>query len=99
VSDELPEIPLDRAVVDRIVDDRLALLLVGPTEDALHVPVEVLPEGAGEGTWLVLDLDRLIGGVDHQLTESRAADVHRRMERIRRQQRGGRFQRRGDAEG
>lgn len=99
MSDDLPEIPLDRAVVDRVVDDRIALLLVGPAEDALHVPVEALPVGAGEGTWLVLDLDRLIVGIDQHLTESRAADVHGRMERIRREQRGGRFRTGGGAEG
>jgi hypothetical protein len=92
VPDETTEIPLDRAVVDRIVDGRLALLLVGPTEEALHVPVEVLPEGTGPGTWLQLDLGALIVGVDEELTEQRAADVRSRMQRIREQQRGGRFE-------
>lgn len=92
MPDELPEIPADRAVVERI-DDQVALLLVGPAEDGLHVPVEVLPDGVGEGTWLRLDLDALVVGIDRDLTEARAADVRTRMERIRREQRGGRFER------
>lgn len=93
MSDEWSEVPADRAVIDRVVDGRLAVLLVGPTEDTLHVPVEVLPEGATEGTWLALDLTRVIVGIDEERTEARAEDVHRRMERIREERRGGRFER------
>ena len=87
------EIPMDRAVIDRIVDGRTAVLLVGPSEEPLHVPVDVLPEDATEGSWLVLDLAELIVGVDHELTDVRASEVRARMERIRQERRGGRFER------
>ncbi len=85
------DLPMDRAVIDRIVDGDTAVLLVGPTEDPLHVPMEALPEGASEGDWLVLDLARLIVGVDRELTDARAADLEGRLERIRRERGGGRF--------
>jgi hypothetical protein len=85
------DIPLDRAVVDQIVDGHIALLLVGPSEDPLHVPVAALPDGAAEGSWVVLDLSKQIVGIDHELTLARASEVAERMERVRRERGGGRF--------
>jgi hypothetical protein len=95
VPDE-PRITDDRAVVDRIVDGRTALLLVGPTEAEAHLPVDALPEGTTEGTWVVLDLSvdppRVID-VDEELTTARREELTRRMDRIRRDRTGGRFDR------
>lgn len=42
-----------KAVIDRIEGD-LAILLVGDQEDMLNVPMYMLPEGATEGSWLVI---------------------------------------------
>jgi hypothetical protein len=79
-------IPDDAAVVDRIVDGRHAVLLVGEAEVELHVDVTLLPEGTAEGDWLrigfTLDADR---------TAQRRSDLEDRMDRIRRTRGGGRF--------
>lgn len=90
----MADIPPDRAVIDQIVDGTTALLLVGPGETPLHVDAGTLPDGAGEGIWLILDVQStppLVVGIDQELTDSRAADVQDRMERLRRERGSGRF--------
>lgn len=41
-----------KAVIDRIEDGEWAVLLVGRKQTERIIPVEQLPEGAGEGSWL-----------------------------------------------
>ncbi len=92
-----PEIDHDRAIVDRIVDGRTAVLLVDPDEVELLLPADVLPEGATEGTWVVLeattDPPGLMLRIDEQLTQQRLDDLTARLDAIRRTRRGGRFER------
>jgi hypothetical protein len=67
-------IGLDRAVVNRIEADT-AVLFVGPGSTAVHVDAEALPDGAGPGTWVVMDLQSvppLPLFIDRDLTERRA---------------------------
>jgi hypothetical protein len=67
-------IGLDRAVVNRIEDDT-AVLFVGPGSTAVHVDADALPEGAGPGTWLVMDLQSVPPiplFVDEALTAARS---------------------------
>lgn len=89
-------IPHDRAVVDRIVDDSTAVLLVGPDETEAHVSAASLPEDARDGTWLVVEPEdgtvRVLD-IDRELTERRAADLGSRLDRLHRERRGGRFDR------
>jgi hypothetical protein len=42
-----------KAVIDRIEGD-LAVLLVGERQEMLNVPLYMLPEGATEGSWLII---------------------------------------------
>lgn len=66
-------IGLDRAVVNRI-DGDTAVLFVGPGSTAVHVEADALPEGAGPGTWIVMDLQSvppLPLFVDEELTRTR----------------------------
>jgi hypothetical protein len=89
-------VPADRAVIDRIVDGTTVVLLVGADEWEAHVDPSVLPAGATDGTWLVVDpatspVDVL--GVDEELTRRRADDISARMQRIREGRQGGRFAR------
>lgn len=87
-------IAADRAVVDRIVDGVTAVLLVGPDEIELHVPVGELPPGAAEGVWLLVDHDSdppTAVAVDRELTDRRAGDLGGRLDRIRKERSGGRF--------
>lgn len=90
MSDDQPIGP-DRAVVDRIVDGKTAVLLVGSQEAELHVPVEQLPRGAQDGTWVILDSAARIVGIDRDLTERRGAKLEGRLDRIRQERTGGRF--------
>jgi hypothetical protein len=93
VPDELHVTP-DRAVIDRIVDEAIAVLLVGPTEGEVHLPVDQLPDRASEGDWVIVDLDAdppTVMSIDDELTAARRDELEQRMERIRRARSGGRF--------
>lgn len=90
MSDDQPIGP-DRAVVDRIVDGKTAVLLVGSQEAELHVPVEHLPDDAQDGTWVILDSAARIVGIDHELTGRRRRQLEGRLDRIRKERTGGRF--------
>jgi hypothetical protein len=76
----------DALVVDRIVDGRHAVLLIGPDEIELVIDVDLLPAGTVEGDWL-----RLGFVPDPASTASRRADVEARMTRLRDERSGGRF--------
>jgi hypothetical protein len=87
-------VPEDRAVVDRVVDGRTAVLLVGPDETEAHVDVTSLPAGVSDGTWVVVDRAASpieVLGIDRELTQRRADDISARLERLRRRRGGGRF--------
>ena len=43
---------MEKAVIDRIVDGKIAVILVGEDQRQHHHPADELPEGAREGTWL-----------------------------------------------
>ena len=94
MSDEL-----EHAVVDRIVDGQ-AVLLVGADEDERQLPIEALPEDAGEGDWLYVTRSAAgelrIVGVDHSGTAARREELSGRLDRLRRTRTRGRFPRRAD---
>lgn len=95
-AEELTPAEPDRAVVDRIVNDT-AVVLVGPDEAEHRLPVGELPEGASEGSWLVVDptSDPIsLLEVDESLTQARTEAITRRLDRIRQRRTGGRFGRR-----
>lgn len=56
------------AVIDRIAEGK-AVLLIGSEESPVYVPVDVLPEGAKEGTWL---------DVDFRINEKLTAEQYRK---------------------
>ncbi len=92
----LDPIPHDRAVVDRIVDNRHATLLRGPDEVELIVAAASLPADATEGTWLVLnrvDTEWRVIDTDHQMTSEHRRDLEGRLDQIRANRRGDRFSR------
>lgn len=75
------------AVVDRIVDDVHAVLLVGAEELERIVPVDELPPGTREGTWLrvVFDGDELVSAViDAEGTGEVGRRVASKMDALRR---------------
>ena len=77
---------MEKAVVDRIVDKRHAVLLVGEDEVEKIVSVDKLPPGAGEGTWLRVEFegDELVAAeVDAEETARVEARITAKMERLR----------------
>ena len=73
-------------MVDRIVDMRHAVLLVGENEVEKIVSVDKLPPGAGEGTWLRVEFegDELVAAeVDTEETARVKARITAKMERLR----------------
>ncbi len=59
---------MQKAVVDRFVDGKYAVLLIGDKEEELNVSIKELPEGTLEGTWLKVEVadEQLLSAVlDH----------------------------------
>lgn len=81
-----------RAVIDRIVDDR-AVVLVGKDESEVHVPTATLPDGAEEGTVVLVELgdEPRVVEVDERETDARHAALADRLDHIRRTRGSGRF--------
>jgi hypothetical protein len=66
----------DRGMVSRIEDDT-AVLAVGPSRTPMHLPLDELPEGVREGTWLVLDMQLsppMALSIDEAMTAERSND-------------------------
>lgn len=75
------------AVLDRIVDDVHAVLLVGPDELERIVPKAKLPTDAKEGMWfqVVFDGDELVSIViDEEATDDVRRRILSKMEKLRR---------------
>jgi prophage tail gpP-like protein len=81
----------EKAVIDRIVDGRHAVLIVGEDERQVVVPATSLPAAAGEGTWLRVrfDGDTLLDArIDREETERVRQRVSAKMEQLRQRGRG-----------
>ncbi len=80
-----------QAVIDRIVDGKTAVLLVGEEERLVHWPADELPEAAKEGTWLRVEMenDTIVSmQVDEEATKSALDRVQSKLERLRQRGRG-----------
>jgi hypothetical protein len=85
--------PAVRAVVDRI-GDGVATLLVGEDEREVAVEPAELPEGAVEGSWLLVregPAGLRIVGVDEPGAAARHREAENRLDRLRRDRGSGRF--------
>jgi hypothetical protein len=75
----------ERAVVDRIEDGGLAVLLVGSTETEIVVPLSELPPGTGAGSILRVQTEagRIVSArfdaEDQQATRERIEEKQRRL--------------------
>lgn len=88
-------------MIDRIVDSAQAVLLVGETETEHVVPIEQLPDGATEGTWLVLSIGNAGEVADIEIDDQASGEMEKRiatkLDQLR--QRGSRHKRSGDPGG
>ncbi|GGK36503.1 hypothetical protein GCM10010965_31810 [Caldalkalibacillus thermarum] len=48
---------MEKGVIDRIVDNKHAVILIGDDEREIIIPSHLLPSGAKEGTWLKVTFD------------------------------------------
>lgn len=83
-----------RAVIDRIVDERHAVLLIGKDEVEAVLPVADLPSGSRSGDWLFVTHDEggqvRVLGKDEEATGKAEGRVASKLDELR--QRGSRFQ-------
>jgi hypothetical protein len=76
----------EQAVVDRMVEDRQAVLLVGETARELLVPVSALPAGTQPGMWLKVEFDgdQLISAtIDEEYTQQVLERVKEKLAQLR----------------
>lgn len=75
-------------MVDRIVDDTHAVLLIGEEETEQVVPAEQLPDNAAEGTWLLITRDDEGQAVEIEVDEAQTQGMQERiaskLDRLRR---------------
>lgn len=78
---------LHKAVLDRIVDDTHAVLLIGDDEIERIIPASQLPTGTSPGSWLSVEIedDNRISSivVDSEETERAQARIADKMDRLR----------------
>jgi len=77
---------MEKAVVDRIVDGRTAVILVGEDERQHHHPADELPEGAQEGTWLRVRVEgaKIVSmEVDQEETDIVRRRIKHKMDKLR----------------
>ncbi|UCZ53939.1 DUF3006 domain-containing protein [Bacillus shivajii] len=65
-----------KVVIDRIVDEKHAVLLTKDEEQEIIVPIDKLPSGAMEGTWLKVsfhgdDIEKIIIDQESKATQER----------------------------
>ncbi|KMK77990.1 DUF3006 domain-containing protein [Alkalihalobacillus pseudalcaliphilus] len=71
-----------KAVLDRIEDQKFAVLLVGEKEEEMIIPKEQLPTGSKEGMWFSISIvDDQIEQIriDEQVTEARKDAISQKM--------------------
>ena len=77
---------MQKAVIDRIVDGRTAVILVGEDERQYHCPADRLPEGAKEGTWLRVEVESgeiVAMEVDQEETDAVRRRIQEKMDKLR----------------
>lgn len=85
-----------RGVIDRFVDGRAIVLVEGDGESPsleIEIPVEELPDDAGEGSVILLRQRTMweVVELDDAETRERRAEVADRLAKLRRERGGGRF--------
>lgn len=69
---------MEKAVIDRIVDGKHAVLLVGDEETEQIVPLNNLPDGVKEGIWLIVN-DNGSFEIDLEKTERTSSRIKDKM--------------------
>lgn len=81
---------MEKAVIDRIVDGKTAVILIGEDERQHHYPASKLPEGAGEGTWLRVRVEsgKIVSiVVDQEETDTVRRRIQDKLDKLRSRER------------
>jgi hypothetical protein len=76
----------EKAVLDRIADNRLAVPLIGDEERELHVPIDQLPADASPGCWMqvtIFNKKLITATIDTEQTERVAAHISKQLDTLR----------------
>jgi hypothetical protein len=79
MSDEKVKSKRTRAVIDRIEDNGVAVLLAGEDEHKVELPASLLPEGAAPGSHLSVTL--ALDEASRQEAEERVKALQEKLER------------------
>lgn len=75
-----------KAVIDRIEDKKHAVLILNGDGEETVIPVDDLPDGAEEGTWLEVKFDgddiKSIE-IDEEATEERSERIGNKMDQLK----------------
>ncbi|MFC4737715.1 DUF3006 domain-containing protein [Bacillus daqingensis] len=87
-----------RGVLDRIVDDRTAVILLEEQQRQLNLPLLHLPAGAKEGDRLLVDLSEADGSagritLDHEATKASRVTASKARKRLLKTKERSRFKR------
>ena len=77
---------IEKAVIDRIVDGKTAVILVGENELQYEYPADKLPQGAKEGSWLKVEIEdkEIIHiSLDQQETDLNRKRIKSKMDKLR----------------
>jgi len=77
---------MQKAVIDRIEDGKHAVLIVGDEEEQKIIPVNELPDGAREGTWLKVKFNGdaiTYIAIDHEETAKRRERINSKMNKLK----------------
>jgi len=77
---------MEKAVIDRIVDRKTAVILVGEDQRQHHHPADELPEGAQEGSWSMVWVEdgKIVSmEMDREETDIVRGRVQQKLDRLR----------------
>lgn len=77
---------MEKAVIDRIVDGKTAVILVGEDERQHHYPADELPEGARDGTCLRVQIESgeiVAMEVDQEEMDTVRRRIQEKMDKLR----------------
>ena len=83
-----------KGYLDRVEDNNMAVILIEEENEEIVVPIDELPDGSKEKTWLQMEhvqgLYKVIS-IDHETTAEKAQQTSALMEKLRKRKKGSKF--------
>jgi len=83
-----------KGYLDRVEDNDMAVILIEEKNEEIVVPIDELPNGCKEKTWL--HMEHIQGSykvisIDHETTAKKAQQTSALMEKLRKRKKGSKF--------